>query len=185
MKLTFKVMKRSPKTIAKAFMDYLNPKGLSTINTVIDELGLMSKSVKSLKLSSYFKNPSFTTTDKAGWIKRISDALGCSDDTFRLTVSLLDEELLPFIGKVVAYMKDMRLMRFNAGEAEVTTVKPMTYEQKRKTEGLIKKISGYKEVILNEKINPNIIGGVVISAGDNLYDGTIKRQLKNMLKIVS
>jgi len=145
----------------------------------------MSKCVKALRISSYFKNPSFTSEQKAGWIKRISDALGSSDETYKLTVSLLQEELLPYIGKVVASMKDLRLEKYNVGEAEVTSVTPLTPDQRKRVEELAKKMGGYKEILLNERINPNIIGGVIITSGDKLYEGTIKRQLKNMLKIVS
>jgi F-type H+-transporting ATPase subunit delta len=178
-------MKRSPKNIAKAFMDILEPQGLSVISTAIDELGLMSKCVKSLRLSSFFKNPGLTSHQKSEWIKKFSDALGCSDITFKLTVSLLAEGLLPSIGKVVSAMKDQRLIRHNVGEAEVITVKGLTPEQREKAEKLIKKMCGYNTVIMNERINPNIIGGIIINSGDMLYEGTIKRQLKNMLKIVS
>ena len=178
-------MQRSPKTIASGFMDYLNPKGINTVNSVIDELNLLSGLIRSLRLTSYFKNPSFTQTIKEEWLIKICKSIQASDETEKLMLALLKINQLGSLNKVVSSLKELRLNKFGIGQGEVTTVIPLTAEQKKEVVELIKKMGGFKEAIVTEKTNPNIIGGVILSSGDKLYEASIKRQLKNLLKIVS
>ena len=166
-------------------MDYLDPKGINTVNPVIDELGLLSGMVRSLRLASYFKNPSFTQSIKEEWLIKICRAVNVSNDTEKLMLALLRINQLQSLNKVVSSLKDIRLNRFGVGQGEVITVSPLAADQKKRVEELIKKIGGFKEAIVTERINPNIMGGIMLSAGDKLYEATIKRQLKNLLKIVS
>ena len=166
-------------------MDYLNPKGINTVNTVIDELDLMSTSTRSLRLTSYFKNPKFSQSVKVEWINKICKALKSSDESTNLMLTLLKINQLGSFNKVVSSLKDIRLEKFGIAQGEVTTVIPLSVEQKKNVADLLKNMGNFKEVILTERTNPNIIGGIILSSGDKLYDASIKRQLKNLLKIVS
>ena len=82
-------------------------------------------------------------------------------------------------------MKVLRLHMFSVGEGHVTTATPLTSEQREAVNALVKKIGKFNEAILIENTNPNLLGGIAVSAGDRLVDATIKRQLKNILKLVS
>ena len=82
-------------------------------------------------------------------------------------------------------MKELRLHMFSVGEGHVTTATPLTDEQRETVTALVKKIGNFKEAIIIENTNPNLLGGIAVSAGDMLLDATIKRQLKNILKLVS
>ena len=45
----------------------------------------------------------------------------------------------------------------------------------------LKEITGKKEVVLEIKEDPSLIGGIITKIGDVIYDGSIKTQL-NILK---
>jgi len=178
-------MQRSPKTIALAYINHVKPNGIEAVNSAITELGLIAESVRCLKLASFFKNPSFTFEKKEEWIRKIAGALKISSETQNLAVTLLKINQINSINKVVTCMKELRLEQFGVGEGCVTTVTPLTTEQKDAVNDLIKKIGKFKEAIIIENTNPNLLGGIAVSAGDRLVDATIKRQLKNILKLVS
>jgi len=178
-------MQGSPKTIASGFMDYLNPKGINTVNSVTDELDLLSGLIRNLRLTSYFKNPHFTDSIKEEWLIKICKSIKASDETVKVMLALLKINQLGSLNKVVSSLKELRLNKYGIGQGEVTTVSPLSADQRKEVVELIKKMSGFKEAIVAEKTNPNIIGGIILSSGDKLYDASIKRQLKNLLKIVS
>ena len=66
-------------------------------------------------------------------------------------------------------------------EADVESAYPLNDEISGKITKEIKEKYGAKEVILNNKINKDIKGGIIIKIGDEVIDGSVKKQLK-MLK---
>ena len=66
-------------------------------------------------------------------------------------------------------------------EAEVESAYPLNDEISGKITKEIKEKYGAKEVILNNKINKDIKGGIIIKIGDEVIDSSVKKQLK-MLK---
>jgi len=66
-------------------------------------------------------------------------------------------------------------------EADVESAYPLNDEISGKITKEIKEKYGAKEVILNNKINKDIKGGIIIKIGDEVIDSSVKKQLK-MLK---
>ena len=66
-------------------------------------------------------------------------------------------------------------------EAEVESAYPLNDEISGKITKEIKEKYGAKEVILNNKINKDIKGGIIIKIRDEVIDSSVKKQLK-MLK---
>ena len=66
-------------------------------------------------------------------------------------------------------------------EADVESAYPLNDEASGKITKEIKEKYGAKEVILNNKINKDIKGGIIIKIGDEVIDGSVKKQLE-MLK---
>ena len=66
-------------------------------------------------------------------------------------------------------------------EADVESAYPLNDEASGKITKEIKEKYGAKEVILNNKINKDIKGGIIIKIGDEVTDSSVKKQLK-MLK---
>ncbi|MDA8161856.1 MAG: ATP synthase F1 subunit delta [Desulfobacteraceae bacterium] len=61
--------------------------------------------------------------------------------------------------------------------AVVKTVVPMSGELQQKFAKILAKVSG-KQVVLELQEDPSIIGGVVTSIGDMVWDGSIRSQLQ-------
>jgi len=62
-------------------------------------------------------------------------------------------------------------------EAKITTVVPLTEEEKVK---LIKGLEKFynRKIVIKEEINKNIIGGVLVQIGNDITDGTVKSKLR-------
>jgi F-type H+-transporting ATPase subunit delta len=65
--------------------------------------------------------------------------------------------------------------------AEVTTAVPMEPAAEEQIRGRLKAITG-QEVTIRAKVDPNIVGGLVVRVGDKLLDGSIHHQLERLRK---
>ena len=79
--------------------------------------------------------------------------------------------------------------RFNAAkgivQAQVTTVIPLTENQKDQLIQKLKTQFHCKVIQLKEKIDPTILGGVVVQVGHQKLDGSLRTQLNNLKKELS
>ena len=60
--------------------------------------------------------------------------------------------------------------------AEVTTARPLTDAQRKQLMNRLKQISG-KEIEIKEKIDPSVMGGVLLNMDGKRYDNTVKSRL--------
>lgn len=65
--------------------------------------------------------------------------------------------------------------------AEITSSTKLDDAQRKKIAEAVKKVVG-QEVELVEKINADIIGGLIVRVGDRQFDGSISRKLKELKK---
>ncbi|MBP1044175.1 F0F1 ATP synthase subunit delta [Vagococcus sp. BWB3-3] len=66
--------------------------------------------------------------------------------------------------------------------AEVTSAVELTDEQSERIEAEIAKRYDYKKVKLKKKIDPDILGGLIVSANHKVIDNSVKKQLDAMHK---
>jgi F-type H+-transporting ATPase subunit delta len=62
---------------------------------------------------------------------------------------------------------------------EVTTAMPLAPEKLRALEQGLARATG-RQVVLEARVDPSIIGGVVTRLGSTVYDGSITTQLQKM-----
>ena len=68
--------------------------------------------------------------------------------------------------------------------ANITTAVPLNDELRTKAMSVIKTMSD-KEVTLQESVDPDIIGGLIVKIGDKQIDASVKRRLKNFQQELS
>ena len=86
---------------------------------------------------------------------------------------------LPFIADQYQLLVDktQRVM-----PAEVTTVVPMTDDQKRRLVDTLKQMTGMADIRLTCKVLPDILGGVVLKIQDLVVDGSTLGKLSQLRK---
>jgi len=65
-------------------------------------------------------------------------------------------------------------------EAEITSARELDKDTVKLLHEYIAKFSDATDVILNKKINKNILGGVIIKCGDKILDASLKMSLKEL-----
>jgi F-type H+-transporting ATPase subunit delta len=88
--------------------------------------------------------------------------------------SFLPEIVAAFITSYKAY-KNIHIVK-------LTTATPVNAEMRTAIIERVKKTAGFEKIELEEKVDPEIIGGFVLQVGDKLIDASIAYDLKSIAK---
>ena len=65
-------------------------------------------------------------------------------------------------------------------EAEVLSANELSKDVVKLLNGYITKLSGAREVVIREKVEKNLLGGVVIKYGDRVVDRSLKTKISDL-----
>lgn len=150
-----------------------------------DALRQLSESfAASHDLRSVLTNPVIDTNKRAAILEGVitSDKVPPADAP-RVVKSLVRVLLrrgriamLPDVVEVFSVLVDERLGRVSA---VATTTAQLDDAQENRLRGVLDKYSG-KSVRMKFKIDPEILGGVVVRMGDTIIDGSVRTQLEGL-----
>jgi F-type H+-transporting ATPase subunit delta len=92
-----------------------------------------------------------------------------------LLVEKKREDILHDIVKVYQQIYDEKM---GIVSAEVVTAVEVGERLKKKIEQKILELTGAKKVKASYRVDPSIIGGIVIRVGDTVYDASIRRRIQ-------
>lgn len=167
------VGKRYAQALFDAAVDSNNVDGMfDEFTTVIDlfksEEGLMD----------LMRTPSINSSEKKEILARVfKDSLNQYLRNF-LNI-LLDKNRFEYMTEIHDAFRQLVFPYKNTVEATVLTVVPLDEALRVALEEKLKQRFN-KKVILENKIDESIIGGVVVYVGDQIIDGSIKNQLNQM-----
>lgn len=128
-------------------------------------------------------NPKVHREDKLALINSVlKDKL--STQGYNLAVLLVERSRHRFAKAILN--EYIRLLNDLRGEAiaEVTTAVPIGDDEEASIRQNLEKITG-KKIIIEKKIDPTIIGGLVARVGDTLIDGSIRDRLQALRKALA
>lgn len=97
---------------------------------------------------------------------------------------LVDRRRISGINTVWDEFRRLVNVAHNLEEAEVTTAVSLSKEAETALQQKLSKLTG-KNIILHNKVNPLILGGVVVRIGDKLIDGSVVRQLGDLRRVLT
>ena len=71
---------------------------------------------------------------------------------------------------------------FNIAKVELTTAKAINKDQRKKVMDFIQSNYKYNSVEMNETVDEDLIGGIILRIEDRQIDGSIKRKLQDIKK---
>lgn len=86
--------------------------------------------------------------------------------------------------KIIDRFKEISNEKEEIVEAEVTSREKLGQDLVDKLSSFVKEKYKAKKVIFDNKIDENILGGVIIRVKDEVLDGSVRHQLKNMETIL-
>ena len=163
---------------AEALMSLAQEKNLT------DEIGNNIRSMQTMfaespELSTFLASPLIKAEDKKAVIKKIA-----GDDTNSFFINflmlLVDRKRISFVeGIFRKYLEILRKIN-NVVLAEVTSAVKLYEGEAEKLVQKIKNLTGANDVEIQTIIDPDIIGGVIIKVGSQVYDASLKGQLRRI-----
>jgi len=96
---------------------------------------------------------------------------------------LIERRRIQLLEEIVAMYQALLDEELGIARGEVITAYPLLEEERKELEETLKGVLK-KEVILEARVDPEIIGGLKIKIGDYVWDGTLKSQLEKFREII-
>ncbi|XP_044259752.1 ATP synthase subunit O, mitochondrial [Tribolium madens] len=138
------------------------------------------------KLNEYIKNPTIKRGLKSEALKQIASKISLNSQTSNLLQTLADNGRLKNLDGVINAFKIM--MSAHRGEVicEVITAKDLDSAQKSKLESVLKSfVKSNESIQLSTKVDPSIIGGMIVSIGDKYVDMSVASKIKKYTELIS
>jgi len=134
---------------------------------------------KDATLIEFIKDPSIKRKDKVEVFKAIGSKGNMNPATGNLLMLLAENGRLSKINIIINLYK--LLMAANRGEVicEVITANPLDAETKTKLESTLKRlVKKGQTILLTTKVDPTIIGGMIVSVADKYIDMSVASKIK-------
>lgn len=130
------------------------------------------------ELTAVLCAPTVTEGEKLSLIKKIFKGR-VSGIIYNFLCVLVTKNRFGCLGGIAEEFRKEYYDEYGIREVTVTTAVPLKDKLREKLMAKLRKMYG-KEIILIEKTDPSIIGGMVITCGGSMLDGSVKTELENM-----
>jgi len=157
---------------------FLNAVGMEKAPGALRELATLNALMeKSPEFRGFLVGPMFSMDEKRKALEEVSRALGISSDTVKFVNYLAKAGAAAAIGEVAdkaaALYSDMKKL----AKATVITPVPISTEYEGRLKESLRKLID-REVDIEYVTDPSLLGGMLVSVGSTMYDGSIKGQLR-------
>jgi F-type H+-transporting ATPase subunit delta len=130
-------------------------------------------------LGTVLLNPAVPVPRKRAAVVELAARAKVSGIVGKLLALLAERDRLALLPDLLAAYRDRMLAHRQVVRAEVTTATPLAPERTREFHQRLAGVTG-RDVTLETRVDPSIIGGVVARVGSVVYDASVTRQLQRM-----
>ncbi|OWR53927.1 ATP synthase subunit O, mitochondrial [Danaus plexippus] len=158
-----------------------------SLDAVEKELSQFQKSIKSdPKVKEFIINPTLKRNLKVDALKQVAVKTNLSATTSNLLGLMAENGRLDKLEAVINAFKMMMAAHRGEVTCEVITAKPLDPAQKQSLEAALKKfLKGNETLQLTAKVDPSLIGGMVVSIGDKFVDMSVASKVKKYTELIS
>lgn len=124
----------------------------------------------------FVANPSVQRRDKAAVFEQVVSALGFRRLTTTFLRLLMEAGRLEGLESILRAYLTLLDERLGRVKAVVTTATPLPAEQQERLRQRLAAVTG-KQVYLEIRDDPSILGGLITQIGSRVYDGSVRAQL--------
>jgi len=133
-------------------------------------------------LAVFFFSPYFSTAEKRDALHRAVD--GAEETFMNFLEALLERHRMPAIFRIRAQFDTLWQEAHRLLEVQVTSAVELEDSTVKKIGAEIREQTG-KEVDLSSRVDPDILGGIVLRVGNFVLDASIKNRLNQLRKQVA
>ncbi|PZV17879.1 MAG: F0F1 ATP synthase subunit delta [Leptolyngbya sp.] len=157
---------------------------LAQQSNIVDQVGndisTIAETLKnSEELKEFFANPLYKSEQKKAVLSQVfGDGLHSYTQNFLML--LVDRRRIMFLAGICSEFQALLRKLNQVVLAEVTTVRELTDDQIQALKDKVIALTGAHQVDLDIKLDPELIGGVVIKIGSQVIDASIRGQLRRI-----
>lgn len=120
--------------------------------------------------------------------RKLLDAIASQSGTLRpirnFFAILIDHGRIPMLAQIARQFETELNTQLGFVEADVTSSRPLSTEEKNGLEAQVANITG-KKVRARYGTDPELLGGALVRVGSTIYDGSIRGQLRKLKEQLS
>ena len=170
----------APRRHAEALFELASERGKE--EGVLDNLKSGREVLTHPLLLSLFENPKVSLDEKKKILKRVIPDM---EDIFeKFLLFLVDKGRMRLLPGIASEYERIFNEKRGIEYAEVITAVSLDEDMEERIKRRLSELFG-KEIYISKRVDPGIIGGMVVRVGDKLIDGSIRMRLEEMRKSLS
>jgi len=150
------------------------------VDTYKEELDEVSKLIEQNKdLEQAICNPLYDMESRKKVLKAIIDRQNASGILGTFLLLLFDKGRIKFLSSINSYYQKLADEMQGVARASLISATELADDTTEKIRAALSKMTG-KDIKLEVKQDPSLIGGIVSKIGDLVLDGSVRTQLLNM-----
>jgi F-type H+-transporting ATPase subunit delta len=127
----------------------------------------------------FFGNPGAPMAAKRRALQELAERAGLGRLTVNFLLLILAKRRLQHLEAIALAYEEQMDDRLNRARATITSAAPLPDATLETLKGRLGQATG-KEISMETRVDPAILGGVVARVGSTVYDGSLKAQLRRM-----
>ncbi|HLJ89235.1 MAG TPA: ATP synthase F1 subunit delta [Candidatus Angelobacter sp.] len=164
---------------ARAFADVVIDRKLDADRTVQQLNDMAGMVTANADLRNIWMNPSVERDQKLKLLDAIIARVSDSRPLRNFVAVLIDQRRIGQIEEIAAQFKHELDDRLGIAEAQISSARELSQEEKAALEARLSKVSG-KVVRATYARDAGLLGGVMARIGSTIYDGSVKGQLQKI-----
>lgn len=147
----------------------------STIERTLEDVKAIAQLFSNRRLAYLLREPKIPTQRKE---KAIRQALADKvlPTSLNLALLVVQRQLVDYMPTIAKELEQLVLDYNNQAIAQVTTAAPMDEQQRALVQKALERMVG-KSIIMQTRVDPSILGGVIARVGDEVIDGSVRYRL--------
>jgi F-type H+-transporting ATPase subunit delta len=166
-------------TYARAFADVVTSMRLDAAATLAEAQQMAGFAHDNRGLREVWDAPAISAEQKRAVLDGIVKRAGISRPVRNFVAVLIDHRRTRFIGEIVTQFAQELNQRLGFAEAEVTTSRELSADERSKLEADLAKVTS-KRIRATYIKDPTILGGAIARVGSTVYDGSVRGQLEKI-----
>ncbi len=133
----------------------------------------------SADLRNFLETPAVGPEQKHRVIEKISERMGWDSAVRNFIYSIVDHRRTEWLREIQKAFTGELNTRLGIAEAEVTSARPLTAEERHQLTSVLERQTG-KKIEAQFREDTSLLGGAVVRVGSTVYDGSVREQLNRL-----
>lgn len=150
-----------------------------TLEHTANELQLLRALAADAQIAGALANPLLSATQRRNLARTIADNLKLSETTRNFLSLLADHRRLDQLSGIAAQFERILDARLNRVRATITSATELSDAQRQAIIAAFEQKLG-RSVLADARVDPQLLGGVVVDVEGTIYDGSVRTQLHTL-----